>query len=153
LGAKLNLSEGPQSAGDDHDYWTVIEPIVTWKVADQLTASGDLVYGDANAIAQWYGVAGYLSYAACKYAAVNLRVEYYHDGRDFTVAAVPNGAGGDVNYFEGTLGVAITPLADIKVLDSWTIRPEIRLDTANHAVFDNTHFTQLTMAIDTFWKF
>ncbi|MGD0768931.1 MAG: outer membrane beta-barrel protein [Tepidisphaeraceae bacterium] len=147
--AILNFSEGPQSTGDNHDYWTVLEPIVSWKVSDQLTATADVTYGDANAIAQWYGVAGYVSYVTCKYATVNFRAEFYHDGRGFTT-----GIGGtDINYIEGTLGVAITPLADVKVLDSLTFRPEIRLDTADHGVFDNTHFTELTMALDAYIKF
>jgi len=155
LSAILNFSEGPQSTGDNSDYWTVIDPIVSWKISDQLTATGEVTYGDANAIAQWYGVAGYLSYQTCKYAAVNFRAEYYHDGRDFTVGVPPPALsyGTDVNYFEGTLGVAITPLPDTKVLDSLTIRPEVRIDTANHAAFDNSHFTELTMAIDTYIKF
>jgi hypothetical protein len=152
LSATLNFSEGPQSTGDNSDYWTILEPIVSWKVSDQLTATGDVVYGDASSIAQWYGVAGYLSYQTCKYAAVNFRAEYYHDGRDFTVGA-PLSYGTDVNYFEGTLGVAISPLPDTKVLDSLTVRPEVRLDTADHAVFDHSHFTELTMAIDTYIKF
>ncbi|MGA2441945.1 MAG: outer membrane beta-barrel protein [Tepidisphaeraceae bacterium] len=147
--ATLNFSEGPQSTGDNHDYWTVIDPIVSWQVSDQLTATGEVTYGDANAIAQWYGVAGYLSYVTCKYATVNFRAEFYHDGRGFTT-----GVGGtDINYIEGTLGVAITPLADVKVLDSLTFRPEVRLDTADHGVFDNTHFTELTMALDAYIKF
>jgi hypothetical protein len=147
--ATLNFSEGPQSTGNNSDYWTVLEPIVSWKISDQLTATGDVVYGDASSIAQWYGVAGYLSYVTCKYAAVNFRAEFYHDGRGFTT-----GVGGtDINFIEGTLGVAITPLPDTKVLDSLTIRPEVRLDTANHAAFDNSHFTELTMAIDTYIKF
>jgi hypothetical protein len=147
--ATLNFSEGPQSTGDNSDYWTVIEPIVSWKVSDQLTATADMVYGDASSIALWYGVAGYLSYTACKYATVNFRAEFYHDGRGFTT-----GVGGtDLNFIEGTLGVAISPLPDVNLLQSLTIRPEVRLDTANHAAFDNSHFTELTMAIDTYIKF
>jgi hypothetical protein len=152
LSATLNFSEGPESTGDNHDYWTVIEPVVSWKIADQLTATGDLVYADANAIAQWYGVAGYLSYKTCDYASVNLRAEYFHDGRDFTVGVnLPYGT--DVNYFEATLGLAINPLANIKLVDSWTIRPEFRVDVANHQAFDNAHYSQVTFAVDTYWKF
>lgn len=147
--ATFNLSEGPESTGDNHDYWTVGEGIVGWQVSDQLKLTADLLYGDANAIAQWYGGAIYANYVTCKYAAINFRGEYYHDGRGFTTGV----GGSDTNYFEGTLGVAITPTPDVNLLQSLTIRPEIRVDTADRGVFDGRKFTQLTMGIDAYLKF
>jgi hypothetical protein len=149
--ATVNLSEGPESTDDNHDYWTVVEGILNWQIADQLGSAVDAVYGDANAIAQWYGVAGYLMFdpGMNKYIKANLRAEYYHDGRGFTVGT----GGSDVNYFEATLGAAITPTPDINLLQSLTFRPEIRVDMADHAVFDNTHHTQLTFALDAYLKF
>jgi hypothetical protein len=149
--ATVNLSEGPESTDDNHDYWTVVEGILSWQLADQLGLGVDAIYGDANAIAQWYGAAGYLSFdpGMNKYAKVNLRGEFYHDGRGFTV-----GTGGtDTNYFEATLGCAITPTADVPLLQTLTFRPEIRVDMADRPVFDNTHHTQLTFAVDAFIKF
>lgn len=144
-----NLSEGPQSTGDNSDYWTVPEAIFNWQISDQLKLAVDAVYGDASSIAQWYGVAGYLTYTLDKYAAINFRAEYYHDGRGFTTGV----GGSDTNYCEGTLGVAITPTADVPLLQSLTIRPEVRIDTADHSVYDGTKFTQLTAAMDIFLKF
>jgi len=59
----------------------------------------------------------------------------------------------DTNYIEGTLGVAVTPTPDVNLLQSLTIRPEVRLDTADQGVFDGRKFTQLTMAVDAYLKF
>ena len=145
----LNLSVGPESTGDNHDYWTVPEAIFNWTLSDQLKFSADLLYGDANAIAQWYGAAAYATYTIDKYAALSLRSEFYSDGRGFTT-----GFGGTtINYFEATAGVAITPTPDVPLLQTLTFRPEFRVDTANHAVYDGTKFTQVTAAIDMYLKF
>jgi hypothetical protein len=149
LSATVNVSEGPESTGDNHDYWTVVEGIVAWQVSDQLKVAGDLLYGDANAIAQWYGLAGYATYDLNKFAALNLRGEFYHDGRGFTTGVGRT----DTNYTEVTAGVAITPTPDINLLQSLTIRPEVRADFADQPVFDGRKSTQLTMAIDGYIKF
>ncbi len=149
FGVTVNLSEGPQSTGNNSDYWSVPEAIISYQVSDQLKVTADLLYGDASSISQWYGAAGYASYTLDKYAAVNLRAEFYHDGRGFTT-----GVGvADTNYIEGTLGVAVTPLPDMILANSLTIRPEIRLDSADRGVYDGTKFTQLTAALDAYWKF
>jgi hypothetical protein len=147
--ATVNLSEGPQSTDDNHDYWTVVEGIAAWQVSDQLKLTADLLYGDANAIAQWYGIAGYASYTLNKFAAINFRGEIYHDGRGFTTGV----GGSDTNYIEGTLGVAVTPTPDVNLLQTLTIRPEIRIDSADHGVYDGRKFTQLTCAVDAYLKF
>ncbi len=162
LSVTVNLSEGPESTDDNADYWTVPEAIIGWQVSDQLKVGADILYGDASSIAQWYAVAGYAGYTIDKYATVNLRAEFYHDGHvDFfsggTLTGVSFTTGvtstTDINYIEGTLGVAITPLPDIKLAQSLTIRPEIRVDTADHNVFGGDNSTQLTMALDAYWKF
>jgi hypothetical protein len=149
MGFVANLSVGPQSSGNNSDYWTVVEGVYNWQISDQLKLGVDAVYGNANAIAQWYGIAGYLNYQFNKYFAGNFRAEYYHDGRGFTT-----GVGGtDINFCEGTLGCAITPTPDVPLLQTLTIRPEVRIDAADHAVYDGTHFNQTTAAIDVFIKF
>jgi hypothetical protein len=147
--ATVNLSEGPQSTGDNHDYWTVAEAIVGWQVSDQLKVTADLLYGNANAIAQWYGIAGYASFTLNKYAAINLRGEFYHDGRGFTTGV----GGSDTNYTEATVGVAINPTPDINLLQTLTIRPEVRVDLADQGVFDGRKYTQLTCGVDAYLKF
>ena len=149
LSATLNVSEGPQSTDDNSDYWTVIEALGTFKVSDQLSLTADLLYGDANAIAQWYAAAGYATYTFNKYVTGNLRAEFYHDGRGFTTGVGVT----DTNYIEATVGVGITPLPDNNLASSLTVRPELRLDTADRGVYDGTKFTQLTASVDAYWKF
>lgn len=159
LSVTVNLSEGPESAGDNADYWTVPEAVIGWQVSDQLKVAADILYGDASSFAQWYAVAGYAAYTFDKYATLNLRAEFYHDGHvDF-----PSGGGvsfttgvsstTDINYIEGTVGVAISPLPEVKLAQSLTIRPEVRVDTADHPVFDGGQSTQFTVALDAYWKF
>ncbi|HEX4053500.1 MAG TPA: outer membrane beta-barrel protein [Tepidisphaeraceae bacterium] len=156
LSVTVNLSEGPESIDNDADYWTVPEAVISWQVADQFKVAADILYGDASNIAQWYGVAGYASYTINPYATLNLRAEFYHDGNyalagaSFTTDAPYNT---DINYIEGTFGVAITPLPDVKLAQSLTIRPEVRVDTADHPIFDGSQSTQVTFAVDAYWKF
>jgi hypothetical protein len=149
IGVTINFSEGPQSTGNDSDYWSVPEAIVSFQVSDQLKVAADILYGDASSIAQWFGAAGYASYTLDRFATLNLRAEFYHDGRGFTTGV----GGSDINYEEGTLGVAITPLPDMPIASSFTIRPEVRLDSADRGVYDGRKFTQLTAALDAYWKF
>jgi hypothetical protein len=149
LSVTVNFSEGPQSTGNDGDYWTVPEAVIAYQVSDQLKVAADLIYGDASSIAQWFGAAGYASYTLDKFATLNLRAEFYHDGRGFTTGVGVT----DTNYEEGTLGVAITPLPDTPIVNSLTLRPEVRLDTADRGVYDGRKFTQLTAALDAYWKF
>ncbi len=150
-----NVSIGPQSTlpygpGDNGHYWLVPEAIGTYNVSDQLSVDADMLYGLANSYATWFGVAGYADYKFNKYLAANGRIEFYHDGRHFTTGvATPS----DVNYWEFTLGGAVTPLPDNVWFNSLTIRPEIRLDLADNGVFDGSKFSELNFAIDAYWKF
>jgi hypothetical protein len=147
--ATVNLSEGPQSTDDNHDYWTVVEGIATWQISDQLKAAADLLYADANAISQWYAIDLYGHYTLNKFVAINARGEFYHDGRGLTTGV----GGADTNYTEATLGVAISPTPDVNLLQTLTIRPEVRVDLADRGVFDGSKFTQLTAAVDAYLKF
>jgi Putative beta-barrel porin-2, OmpL-like. bbp2 len=161
LSLTANLSEGPESTDDNGDYWTVPEVIAQLQVSDQLKLAADLLYGDSTALNhfQWFGAAGYASYKVNNYATVNLRAEFYHDGRGVTTGPgvfVGGIYATDINYAEATLGVAITPLPSNQFLSTLTIRPEIRVDTADKPVYDlfnDPQYTQLTAAVDVCWKF
>jgi len=150
----VNLLVGPEGAipyGPENyaNWWFVPEAIASYKISDQLTVSGDVLYGDATDLTQWFGFAGYVHYQFDKFLALNGRAEYYYDK-----GGVTTGVGGsDVDYFEGTLGLAISPLPDSSLFQSLTIRPEIRVDLANQAVLDFGQHTQLTAAVDLYWKF
>ncbi|MGD0461041.1 MAG: outer membrane beta-barrel protein [Tepidisphaeraceae bacterium] len=145
----------PYGPADYTDLWVVPEGILNWKVSDQFTISGDLLYGDANhqqgggALVQWFSGALYVKYQIIPQLAINSRFEYYHDG-----GGVTTGVGGnDINYWEGTAGVAITPLPDNPLFQFLTIRPEVRYDYADEAVFDFSQFGQLTASMDVYWRF
>jgi hypothetical protein len=139
----------PYGPADYSDWWFVPEAIASYKISDQMSISGDLLYGDATHLTQWFGFAAYLHYGFDKFIAFNARAEYYYDE-----GGVTTGVGGaDLNYFEATLGLALTPLPDSSLFQSLTIRPEIREDIANQRVFDFTQRDQLTAAVDLYWKF
>jgi hypothetical protein len=146
-----NLGIGAEQTDDNTDYTILPEIIITDKFSDQLNVAADLVYGDTAHFSQWAGAAVYAQYIFNKNFALNARGEVYYDGRGFTTGAAFFGIG-DITYFEGTLGVAITPLPDNPWVGSFTIRPELRVDTANHDNLEGK-YTQLTAAVDAFWKF
>ncbi len=145
-----NLSLGPQATGDNAHWWFVPEVIGSYQVSDNLNVTADLLYGLANALTQWYGVAGYAGYKINSYVTANGRLEFYHDGGGITTGA---GTGSDVNYWETTAGVAVTPLPNNQIFSTLTIRPELRIDLANQGVFDGSKFTEVNFAIDAYWKF
>jgi hypothetical protein len=154
LSYTANLLVGPEGVlpygpPDHADWWIVPEVIASYKISDQMSITGDILYGDATHLTQWFGAAGYLHYSFDKFIAFNGRAEFYYDQGGVTTGV----GGGDIDYFEGTLGVAITPLPDSSLFQSLTIRPEIREDLANESVFDFSHRSQLTAAVDVYWKF
>jgi hypothetical protein len=144
-----NLSVGPQTPGNNSQYWTVPELIASYQLSDQLLLTADLLYGNAASYSQWYGAAGYAAYTLNKYATLNLRAEFYHDGHGFTTGF----GGSDINYEEVSLGCAITPLPDTRFVDTIKIRPELRADFADRPVLDLSHGSQLTASVDIYWKF
>jgi len=145
-----NLSVGPEGFHDNADYSVVPEIIAGWKTSDQLTLTADILYSYAANIAQWYGVATYASYEISKQFTLNGRLEFYHDGDSATTGA---GNGQDVNLYEATAGVAVTPVPDNDLLQYLVLRPEIRFDWADHAAYDFSKFNQLTFAVDAYWQF
>jgi hypothetical protein len=146
IGPEGEVPYGPE---DYADWWFVPEAIASYKISDQLTITGDLLYGDATHLAQWLGLAGYVHYSFDKYIAANVRGEFYYDQNGVTT-----GVGGpDVDYFEVTLGLGLTPLPDSSLFQSLTIRPEVRGDFATQSVLDFSKRTQLTAAVDVYWKF
>jgi hypothetical protein len=149
-----NLSVGPQAFKDNKDYFVVPEIISQYKVSDALSLNGDFVYGFANNIAQWAGAAGYVDYTLNKQLTPNLRVEFYHDGHGATTGA---GDGSDVNYWEFTANLEITPVPDDQYLQWLKIRPEVRYDIADQGAFDfngtSGKSSQLTFAVDATYQF
>jgi len=155
LSLTANLGIGPEYPQDNADYSVVPEVIAAYKLSDQLTVDGDVLYGFANNISQWFGIAGYAGYTFSSMISLNGRIEYYHDGHGATSGG--DGSGRDVNIWEATAGVAVTPLPDNEWLRTLVIRPEVRFDWADEAMFDSFNasgkFNQFTVACDLIWSF
>jgi len=150
----LTLSWGPQATGDDSNYWTVVDLVFTHKFNEKLSGTVNADYGDAphalasGSSAQWYGVAGYAQYVLSDYITVNGRVEWYDDQDGFTIAGV------NTQFYEATLGLAITPMPSHDILKNLVIRPELRGDYASTKFFDaGTDHYQFQFAIDAYFNF
>jgi hypothetical protein len=145
---------GPERTGNSDDYRYLLDVIFTTKLSDQLvlTVNGDWGYEDGAGIggssAQWYGVAGYLSYNINDNLAFNVRGEWFED---------PDGARGlgtTGSVYEATIGLDIKPLVSNKNFASLHIRPEIRYDYSNDAFFaGGTKHDQWTAAVDAVFGF
>ena len=145
----------PYGPSDNHDMWVTADAIVSWQVSDELNLTFDGLVGNSarptplTGATTWAGIAGYADYVLGKHVTLNGRLEYYHDGHGVT-----SGIGGtDLNYYEATAGVSITPLPDNQWLRTLVLRPEVRLDWADQGVIDGSRFSQLTAAVDLYWKF
>jgi hypothetical protein len=154
FGFTANLMIGPEGIlaygpSDNGDWWVVPEIIGTWQLSDQFNLGIDLLYGDATHLTQWFSAAAYIKYQLDPHVAIGTRLEYYHDGRGVTTGV----GGNDVNYYETTVGVQVSPLPDSPLFQSLTLRPEVRYDASDQQVFDFAHYTQVTAAIDVYWKF
>ncbi|MGD0141103.1 MAG: outer membrane beta-barrel protein [Tepidisphaeraceae bacterium] len=159
-----NLMFGPEGVlpygpSDYADWWIIPEIIGTWHVADQFSVSGDFLYGDAPGAGlggvgqavtvQWFSAAGYLKYQLDPHLSLGTRIEYYHDGRGATTGV----GGGDVNYWEATVGAGLTPFPDSPWLDGLSVRPEVRCDWVDKPVLDFSKYSQVTAAIDVYFRF
>lgn len=124
--------------GDKAHWWTYLNLAATRKIDDKLslgicvdfvTAPGIPGYPEGSK--KWGGIAGYASYAINRFATLNSRLEWYNDSS----CGYSTGAATGANYFETTLGVAIKPFPDGKILSQVLIRPEIRYDGSDQRVF------------------
>jgi hypothetical protein len=158
LSMTFNVSEGPETyqfllpdghefAGDSRNYQTVVEAIPSLKVGDQLTLTGDFLYGDLphgsfaseGSSAQWYSAVLYAGYKLNSYLTINGRGEYYRDQGGFTI-----GNGISANYYAGTVGVDIHPLPNDNIFQYLQLRPEVRYDYSDRTVFNNSHSSAIT---------
>jgi len=178
--ATLNWNVGPQNFADSSHYRTVIDPILSWKVNDNLTLAAEGLYiydgglnneesGNRHAYGDVWGAAVYASYMVNDMFTINARVEKYHscsdgigalgDSSDLLNANqgfVEDGTVPSVNVYSFTLGTTITPMPKDPILKNLMIRPEVRYDLSEDRVF-NQHGSsfkdQLTFAADVIFKF
>jgi hypothetical protein len=146
----FNMITGPEQTGRVHNYRTLLDMTAThwWtaKLSSGLTAD----WGTEKDVggferANWYGVAHYLTYIVNPYVTTVWRAEWFKDDTGVRIGTAGS-------YVENTLGLALTPWSKDRVLKNVVIRPELRWDTAEHAVFDG-RFNQLTAAVDVIVKF
>ena len=159
------MTEGPEfpiivgnniPAGDNRDWWTALDLVITQKVTDKLSLGlgSDYVVTPkipvlGNGTKEWGGVAGYISYALDPHFTLNTRLEWYRDAANGFSTGAPVSA----NYYEGTVGVAIKPFPKDKILSNLLFRPEVRYDHSDQLVFNSSDHNQWTFSIDTLFTF
>jgi hypothetical protein len=172
----LNWNVGPQNAGDNGHWRTVIDPLVSWQVTKELKLGLEALYiydgganageaGSTHAYGDVWSAAGYVGYALNDYLTLNGRLEGYHSSAT-SIGAVGAPYGGSLSIYSITLGATITPMPDNSVLKNLTIRPEIRYDfsdsTANKPFLTEVKDSagnprsfkdQLVFAVDLVFKF
>ena len=160
------MTEGPEfpiivgnniPSGDNRDWWTALDLVITQKVTDKLSLGlgSDYVVTPkipvlGNGTKEWGGVAGYISYALDPHFTLNTRLEWYRDAANGFSTGAPLSA----NYYEVTGGVAIKPFPKDKVFSNLLFRPEFRYDRSDHSVFNNSDRNhELTFSMDTLFTF
>ena len=160
------MTEGPEfpiivgnniPAGDNRDWWTALDLVITQKVTDKLSLGlgSDYVVTPkipvlGNGTKEWGGVAGYISYALDPHFTLNTRLEWYRDAANGFSTGAPLSA----NYYEVTGGVAIKPFPKDKVFSNLLFRPEFRYDRSDHSVYNNGDRNhELTFSMDTLFTF
>jgi hypothetical protein len=177
----VNYTVGPENAGDNGHYRTLINPIAVWQMTDKLKFAGEGLYvydGGRNGggYGDVWGLALYGSYTINDMFTLNARAEKFHDfastfssyssgttnnnseeftGNNFSFG---NGFGTtSLNYYELTVGVAIKPMPKDPILQNLTIRPEIRYDLSEDHVFSvgrsEAFRDQWTVGADVIFKF
>jgi hypothetical protein len=161
----FTMTEGPEfptgfgdnlPKGDSHHWWTALDLVATQKITEKLSLGLGINYVYASKIpgltdgAKWWGgVAGYVSYAFDPHFTLNTRLEWYRDAAN----GLSTGASISANYYEATVGVAIKPFPNEKILSKLLFRPEVRYDHADHPVFNSGDRNQWTFSADCLFTF
>ena len=159
---RLGVITGPEGDACDCDcpvnndiYRTVVDLVIGHDVSDRLRLAAEGLYGsdgaaDANGNrADWYGAAGYATYAIDRRLTLNARLEWFHDGEGTRLET-----GEDLDLVSATVGVTATPFPGNAVLSSLKLRPEVRFDHASKPEFDGgTRDHQVTLGIDALFTF
>src|ERR1035437_984327 len=159
------MTEGPEfpsgtgrnlPPGDNSDFWTALDLVVTQKINDKLSLGLGLDYVEAphipglpGGVKQWGGVDGYVSYALDSRFTLNTRLEWYKDAANGFSTGAPVSA----DYYAATVGMAIQPFPKDKILSNLLIRPEARYDCSDQPVYAGGEHNQLTFNVDVIFKF
>ena len=169
----VNLSVGPEDGamgnatfGNNNNYRTVVEPLITYVppiLNNALTLVSDTVAAydgagnstNGNRPSGWFSEALYQNYALNRYFSFTTREEYAYVGSGLGSAGIginPFGIESYTNMGDLTFGVKITPFPKGSLSKNFYIRPEIREDLADHAVFNGNYY-QTTFGIDAIYQF
>jgi len=149
----FSMTTGPEATGNNEDYRTLLNVVVSHEFTDKLSMAfeGDFAWeadaADDGGTAYWYGLGGYPSYILNSYLTLNGRLEWFRDDGGSRI-----GVSG--NYYEATIGVAISPLPNDRWGQYLVIRPELRADLADQDVFnDGSDQRMFTLGIDMIYSF
>jgi hypothetical protein len=161
----LVMTEGPEfppgvgkslPPGDNSDWWTALDLVMTHKVTGKLSLGLGFDYVDAPHIPglpggakSWGGAVGYVSYAIDPRFTLNTRLEWYKDAAN----GFSTGATVSANYYEATVGVALKPFPEDHILSHFLFRPEVRYDHSDRPVFDGGRQNQMTFSVDALFTF
>jgi hypothetical protein len=159
------MTEGPEfptgvgrnlPPGDNSNYWTALDLVVTHKVTDKLSLGLGFDYvvtpnipGLPEGTKQWGGVAQYVSYAIDPRFTLNTRLEWYKDAANGFSTGAPVSA----DYYAATVGVAIKPFPNHNVFSHLLIRPEVRYDYSDQPVYGTGDHNQFTFSVDALFTF
>src|SRR5207249_7375852 len=126
--------------------------ILAYQVTDKASVAANADFGfepgasPTGGAAQWYGLALYGGYKFNDYLTANLRGEWFED---------PQGARGlGGNWYEVTIGAAIHPMPNDKLMSNLVVRPEIRYDYSEQGNIDGgTDNDQWTAAVEAIFTF
>jgi hypothetical protein len=167
----FNFTEGPEfspaagqavppNSGDHGDWWTYLDLVLAQKIGDNLMLGLGIDYVDAphlpgnQGAQQWGGITGYASYVIGPHLTLNGRSEWYRDdSQGFSVSGLTGGPTVATNVYSNTIGLAIKPLPDSKVLSGLLLRPELRYDYADQKVFGGGEHGQLVFSVDVLFQF
>jgi hypothetical protein len=168
---QLSGTTGDESASSTQDGWrTVLDFVGSYAASDQLFLGVNGVFAwqaqDKNPLAGpfgyggtgvWYGAAAYAKYVQSDYLTFNARAEWFDDqngAAPYQLSSSPANVNTPNQFYEVTIGVAITPFPATKILNGFTIRPEGRWDYSDHAAFNGgAEHDQWTGALEAYFAF
>ncbi len=155
---KTTIIIGPELPDNSAAYRYLADVVYTQKLSDQwkVALEGDLGWDSSKGGVEganeglWFGGAGYATWTVSNMFDINGRLEYFNDSQGTRGLVTADGAG--TNVYDATLGVTITPFPTDDVGSNLKIRPELRYDYSQDAIFGDNN-NQLSVAISGYFTF
>jgi hypothetical protein len=146
----VSNSTGPEQPGNNSDYRTTWDATLYYQATDKCKVAGNVYYIYDNAGApdgrsgSLFALAALASYELCREATIKGRAEWFHDHDGLRV---PPGT----DLYEVTVGLDVVPFAHNPIGRNLIVRPELRYDFSDDAVFNGNTY-QFTFGIDAIFK-